>query len=87
MDVLETLKRIGGYYHFRGPTGRQRKNEYLACKVVIDRFVAAALQGRMARRRLSVRNFVVRLSVVFQYYMSDFLVTTKVASHTTNQRI
>jgi hypothetical protein len=43
MDVLETLKRIGGYYHFRGPTGRQRKNEYFACKVGIDRFVAAAL--------------------------------------------
>jgi len=37
MDVLETAKRIGGYYHFRGPTGRQgRMNILLAREELVD---------------------------------------------------
>jgi len=36
MDVLETSKRIG-YYHFRGPTGRQgRMNILLAREELVD---------------------------------------------------
>lgn len=33
LDVLETSKRIGRYYHFEEVPGRQRKNEYLCSEL------------------------------------------------------